>query len=160
MRTHQPDIVCLQETLCQPNCPSFSSNYEFYCLHPTRITGWGGVAIAVSKDVPHSKIPIVTSLQALAVKVQLPTERTYVSLYIPPSHDNNTLKDELLELIQQLPKPFIIMGDLNAHSEIWGGRSTDLRGKILIGVIGEFDLTICDDDSMTFFALQTAINPP
>lgn len=90
-------------------------------------------------------------MQALAVQVKLPTERTYVSLYIPPSHDNNILKDELNELILQIPKPFVIMGDLNAHSDIWGGRSTDLRGKVLIDIIGNLGLTIWNDDSMTFF---------
>lgn len=120
-------------------------------MHPTSITGWGGVAIAVSRNVPHSRIPVTTTLQAVAVQVNLPTKRTYVSLYIPPSHDNNILKDELNELILQLPKPFLIMGDLNAHSEIWGGHSTDLRGKILIEIIGNHGLTIWNDDSMTFF---------
>lgn len=150
-RSHTPDVICLQETLCRPNCTSFSTNYNFYCLHPTRTTGWGGVAIAVMKEIPHVKIHARTSLQAIAIRVNLPTEFTYVSLYIPPSHDNNTLKEELRELISQLPKPFVIMGDLNAHSEIWGGKSTDTRGKIVVGIIGEYNLTICNDDSNTFF---------
>ena len=34
-------------------------------------------------------------------------------------------------LIQQLPKPFIIMGDSNSHSNIWGCRDTDQKGRII-----------------------------
>lgn len=85
---YQPYVVCLQETICPPNCPSFSSDYAFICAPPTRLTGWGGVAIAVLKDFPFARVPLRTSLQAIAVTLEIPTKRTYVSLYIPPSHEN------------------------------------------------------------------------
>ena len=41
----------------------------------------------------------------------------------------------LEHLIQQLPKPFIIMGDFNSHSNVWGCRDTDQKGIIIEDVI-------------------------
>ncbi|KAF0721171.1 putative RNA-directed DNA polymerase [Aphis craccivora] len=32
-------------------------------------------------------------------------------------------------IIKKLPKPFILLGDFNSHSEYWGSDTTDARGK-------------------------------
>lgn len=55
------------------------------------------------------------------------------SIYIPPNH---CLKeDELANLIFQLPHPYILVGDFNAHNNLWGSNSTYGKGKIVENVI-------------------------
>lgn len=133
---------------------SFSSDYTIICEPPTQQSGWGGVAIAVLKDLPFVKVTLHTKLQAVAVTLEVPTRKTYVSLYIPPSFSNDGLKEELFKLVQQMPKPFMIMGDFNAHSEIWGCSNTDLRGRIVVSMLGEYDLDLLNDGSPTFLSLS------
>ena len=65
-----------------------------------------------------------TNLQAVAIHVCL--------LDLPP---NARVNNDLEHLIQQLPKPFINMGDFNSHSNVWGCRDTDKNGRIREDVI-------------------------
>lgn len=70
-----------------------------------------------------------SNLQAIAVKVYFPVEMYICNIYLPPSL--NYSKQDLLNLINQLPKPYIICGDFNAHSAIWGCTKTNPKGKII-----------------------------
>lgn len=112
------------------------------------------MAIAVLKDLPFVKVSLQTKLQAIAVTLEVPTKKTYVSLYIPPSFSNDGLKEELFNLVQQIPKPFMIMGDFNAHSEIWGCSDTDLRGRIVVSMLGEYELKFLNDGLSSFLSLS------
>ena len=47
--------------------------------------------------------------------------------YNPPSTAH--LRD-FARLHDQLPKPFVMLGDLNAHNYWWGGSKTDDRGRM------------------------------
>ena len=59
-------------------------------------------------------------MQAVAISATLNKTITVCSLYIPPSEE---LKEsELNNLIEQLPRPFIIMRDVRNHNEIEGSR--------------------------------------
>jgi hypothetical protein len=93
-----------------------------------------GVAIWIRNDTEAK-----TKLNAIAVKVKLRKTITICSLYIPPNEavSNNKLR----RLIRQLPKPFIITGDLNAHSRRWGGRKENRIGKIITKIIDEENLS-------------------
>ncbi|GFW98614.1 hypothetical protein TNCV_2757931 [Trichonephila clavipes] len=63
-----------------------------------------------SLDVPSSALPLHTSLQAVAVKIHSTSLITVCCLYLPP----NTVihQHDLNNLVDQLPAPFIILGDL------------------------------------------------
>ena len=53
-------------------------------------------------------------------------------------------------LIQQLPKPFIIMGDFNSHSYMWGCRDTDQKGRIIEDVINRNNLLLYNNKTYTY----------
>lgn len=57
----------------------------------------------------------------------------------------NFLLHDLNQIMQQLPKPFIILGDFNSRNTMWGSNHTDLRVKIM--------KTFLDDDQ--FILLNT-----
>ena len=107
----------------------------------------GGSSIVVNNSVPQSLIPFNTNLQAIAVKVTLHKTIHVCSLYLPPGDRFNIA--DLKHLLEQLPKPFIIMGDFNSHSNVWGCRDTDQKGRI-IDVINRNNLLLYNNESYTY----------
>ena len=47
------------------------------------------------------------------------------SVYIPPSFP--LYSQHLDNLLQQLPSPYILLGDFNGHNILWGGQNNDSR---------------------------------
>ena len=89
----------------------------------------GGSTIFVKDNVLHSPVDLNTDLQAVAVRMSLDKTITLCSVYIPP---NSTLSlQQLKKLTDQLPSPFIIMGDFNGHNPLWGSKTTNDKGKKL-----------------------------
>ncbi|GFW23121.1 putative RNA-directed DNA polymerase from transposon X-element [Trichonephila clavipes] len=62
---------------------------------------------------------------------------------------------ELQELIDQLPSPFILLGDFNAHHLLWGCQDVNSRGKIVEKLLTELDLALLNDGSNTYFHSPT-----
>ena len=54
---------------------------------------------------------------------------TVCNIYIPPLVDVSL--SDLGQLIQQLSAPFVLIGDFNAHSPLWGDVRQDSRGQIV-----------------------------
>ena len=57
--------------------------------------------------------------------------------------------------LNQLPAPFILVGDFIAHSQLWGNTNLDARGKIVEKIIDQLDLAIFNDKSHTYFHFPT-----
>ena len=47
----------------------------------------------------------------------------------PPNEEIN--ENKLQEIIKQFPVPFIILGDFNCYSTLWGYKNTNQEGKNL-----------------------------
>lgn len=58
-------------------------------------------------------------------------------------------------IIQQLPTPYIIGGDLNAHNCLWGSSRVDTRGKIIEEIILENNLILLNTGANTFISSST-----
>ena len=58
-----------------------------------------------------------TELQAV-LKVSLHKNITVCNVFIPPHF--NVAQSDLDNLVNQLPAPFLFIGDFNAHSDLWG----------------------------------------
>ena len=109
----------------------------------------GGVALLVSNDFPHNHIPLNTNIQAIAVQIHIRQLTTICSIYLPP---NDTLRQhDLNSLIMQLPAPFLILGDFNAHSPLWGNPDTNSRGQIIEDFITSNNLCILNNGENTYF---------
>ncbi|GFW49676.1 CCHC-type domain-containing protein [Trichonephila clavipes] len=78
----------------------------------------GGVCIFTFLDVPSSALPLHTSLQAVAMRIHSTRLITVCCLYLR----RNTVihQPDLNDLVDQLPVPFVILGDFNGHSTLWG----------------------------------------
>ena len=82
------------------------------CLRPS-----GGASIFVKSSFPQRKNDLQTELHATAISVTLDREITICSVYIPPSFSLNY--QHLDNLLQQLPSPYILLGDFMVTISSW-----------------------------------------
>ena len=110
--------------------------FNYICHDGQRASGW--TSIMVKSSVPHSQFDLNTNLQAVAVNVTLSKKVTICTIYLPPS--DLLSKNSLVNLIDQLPQPFMLVSDFNGHSKVWGCSDTTGRGEIIEDLIAENDL--------------------
>ena len=108
----------------------------------------GGVSVLVKKSIPHRHISLNTNLEAVAVVLSLHKTITICSIYTPPRYQLGNR--ELNDLLDQLPSPFILLGDMNAHNITWGNSDTNSKGDKLEKLISDYDLCPWNDGSPTY----------
>ena len=116
-----------------------------------------GAAILILQNLFHKKINLTTNLQAVAAKIMIGKLYTICSIYIPHLPIDN-LKRDLCNLIDQLPQPFMLVGDMNARSPMWGDlgiNSPNPRGSIFEELLIERPISIINNGSPTHFHIQT-----
>ena len=150
-----PRIICLQETMLgqrTPLCPN-----GFLSLHfemPLNGGHHGGSALFYRHDVPFSPINLQTPLQAVAGRVYLEKEFTVCSLYLPPN--DNISRQALEHLLAQLPRPVILLGDMNARHSLWGDSTHNARGTMFAKLLEESDMVFLNSGEPTHFHTQSA----
>lgn len=81
-----------------------------------------------------SPVTLFATLQPVAVTVHLATiQVTLCSLYLQPRELLD--EEELSELIGQLPRTFLLLGDVSAHHTLWGSVATYARGRMVERVL-------------------------
>ncbi|GBN09355.1 hypothetical protein AVEN_156314-1 [Araneus ventricosus] len=140
-----PVCIGLQETFLWSNNPLKLRGYNSVRKDaPIGSNHSGGVCILTSNLYPSTPLTLHTSLQAVAVQVHTRSLVT-VCVYLPP-HDVVSQQD-LDTLVDQLPAPFILLGDFKGHSTLWVSVVTNSRGR----QIERLELAIC---SPTLLQLQ------
>ena len=152
---HSPACVCLQETLTGPNLRPPSS-YVAYTSIPARLDNHErGSAILVRNTVFHKHIPLRTPLQATAVRIYLDKVYTICSLYLPHT---DVSKADVAALLDQLPRPFLLLGDMNARSPLWDPEYTSAsnrRGVLFEELLTDLDISLLNNGSFTHYHVQT-----
>ena len=132
---YNPAAICLQETRLRHDTSQTFKYYSTY--YSSTDTGDGGVGILVKNTCIHSNLPLRTNLQAVAVCVTLNNKSyTICSIYIPPSQI--VTAEELHNLVNQFHGPYIINGDFNAHSPLWG--TTSQNNSVAWGTVSQNNL--------------------
>ncbi|GFW63675.1 CCHC-type domain-containing protein [Trichonephila clavipes] len=109
----------------------------------------GGVYIFTSLEVPSSSLPLHTSLQAVAVRIHSTSLITVCCLYLPPNAFIH--QQDLNNLVDQLPAPFVILGDFNGHSTLWGSVKTNPRDRQIEQVLSDHCLCLLNHEEPTYF---------
>ncbi len=92
-------------------------------------------------------------IEACASIIHLPQrDITICTLYMPPTLPRNVIQAELPVLIQNLPKPFILTADTNAHHTTWGSPLSDSKGEAINQILQESELTILNTSEPTYLA--------
>ena len=108
----------------------------------------GGVGIFVKNFASSYQVQLNTPLQAIAVSVKIHSRITICSIYLPPNE--HIQLTQLQNLVDQLPKPFLLLGDFNAHHPMWHDtRTTDDRGRTIVSLIAQNDIALLDQNKMT-----------
>ena len=126
---YNPRIVAVQECQLQKNKIINLTGFSGLTKSSPGDKATGGVTLYVNKSVLFSEIKLDTDLQAVAVRVSAKKTLTVCKVYLPPSLNINF--SDLEHLIQQLPAPFVLVGDFNAHSPLWGDVRQDSRGQMV-----------------------------
>jgi len=154
LRTYTPQCVCLQETLLGDRVPRPPQRYYLRCCSPSADPTPGtGLAILVHRSQSCIDVPLRTPLQALACRVGTGRMVTICNIYISP---NEVIRNHDLEqLIQQLPPPYLLLGDFNAKHPLWGGLTDNLSGRSVDQFITNNDVVLMNSGANTHYHVQT-----
>lgn len=153
IREKDPVCICLQETKLKYNADFKINGFKEFLKSKQLQEGenaHGGVGIWIQNSKPAHQVPLQTNLQAVAVSVMLHKTITICSLYLPPNEP--ITRQEIENLLHQLPKPFLVLGDYNAHSRLWYDDKDCARGKIIRKIIEDRDIFLLDKEKYTHFS--------
>ncbi len=150
MQKENPVAIALQE-LAIPESYIFQNRHYslFPSLPPPSSTrSHGGAGILIRKNIPHSPLPLNTSLQAVACRISTPQPITVCSIYLPPT--SSWTETDLLNLVSQLPPPVLLLGDFNAHNSLWGCSSTDGKGQEIADFLLSSSMCLLNNKQSTY----------
>lgn len=157
-----PVVICLQETLLSQNATITLKGYvTYHNPGPNTSRPSGGTITLVKNNLPHNFIKINSSIQNTTIRVSNITRKTVTicNLYIPPN--SNPTFTEYVNLIDQLPTPYLLLGDFNSHNPLWSKTNPNRQGKILEKTINTHNLCILNSEADTYLhpAHGTYSNP-
>lgn len=143
-----PIALCIQETNFNNNKSINLNNYSSYIKNRNHaLRASGGVAIFTNNSFPSKEIPIISHLEVIAVNIIAKYNLTICNIYLPNSQDFNVL--DIQNIIDQLPTPFIILGDFNSHNTLWGCNDTDHRGTKIETILNTNNINILNNGQAT-----------
>lgn len=145
-------ILCIQETHLKPHYNFTLKDHILYRMdHDEGAHASRGLLTAIHKSIHSEELQLNTTLEAQAIKVFGHLNFTICNIYLPPAEPLSEIA--IVNLLQQLPVPFIIVGDINAQHYAWGGDFNNSRGNLIHRIIDGNDLLILNDGSKTHFSL-------
>ncbi|CAF3490192.1 unnamed protein product [Rotaria socialis] len=152
--SHDFFCLCLQET--RTNIETFTKikNFQHYFSNQGP-TFHGGAAIFIKNNILHNYIKLNTNLHAVAININIQLDRKYTicSIYLPPTVPFP--EHEMIQLLSQLPKPFIILGNLNARHMAWGSTTISPRGNVLVNLLESQDISFLNNGDPTYHHFAT-----
>jgi hypothetical protein len=148
----EPVIICLKETNEKPGY-GMVFGYKVYSKAADTERAKHGVTLLVREGIKREKIELKTKLNAVAVKTELKRTVNICSIYLPPNE--RITSGQLTRLLAELPKPYIITGDINAHNRRWGSRSTNNRGDKIAKTAGKQGLNILNNGDPTHISFAS-----
>ena len=141
---HKPKVVALQETL--QNSFNFSG-YHIY--HKKETANARGIPLMIDNTLVSIEVDLQTNLEAVAARVTVCKKTyTFCNIYLSPSKTYR--KASIENILDQLPRPVVLMGDFNAHHPLWGSTYSSPRGDVLVDIFNMRNLCVLNDGSTTF----------
>lgn len=142
--------MCIQETNLKETVQPNLRGYTAYFKNRSQMQrASGGVAILIRNDFQTESVPLKSDLEAVAVTIWWPKKVTICNIYIPPNMDLK--QDDIRELIRQLPAPYVLLGDFNAHNPLWGSQNYNSKGKIIEDILDSTNLILLNSGNPTHF---------
>ena len=131
--------------------PEHTPTFKHYsAYYKSNIQGHGGVCILVKNNFIHSQVHFQADLEAVAVCITI-NNKTYsvASVYVPPSGTLNELAFD--RMIKSFSSRYLVLGDFNGHSHLWGANQDNERGKVVEKLIDSHNLILLNDCVHTRF---------
>ena len=132
-----PDIIMLQETHL---IPKYSPRLQGYTvIRKDRTIRGGGVATFIADHLSYYEVSlnVADPIEAQFVKVG---GITIANVYIPP--DQQTLPKDALSFFSELRKKALIVGDFNAHHQLWSSEKNNIRGQAVAEAIDNNEIVV------------------
>ena len=99
------------------------------------------------ESCPYEEIEVNSHYQFVAARVHIGRQNpvTFANLYIAGRAPLDL--NELCRITNDLPKPTVILGDINAHGTDWGNRQTDSRGRVIEQYIDREQLNMLNSEA-------------
>ena len=159
-------IAAVQETLLRPNTTlQLPSGFSIVCAdRPADRDKGGGLAFIIHQSVNFKthQLPLTTDphheQQAIVVNTGS-TSITIINLYCPPASSCSPGYQLSLDLLLQL-EDTVILGDINAHHELWFSElPEDTRRDLIASEIEGSTFTVLSEDSATRVTASTSSSP-
>lgn len=154
LEEHRPIAFGLQETHLKDTHSNVLRHFQVFrkdrvdSLHIS-----GGSAVVVQRSAACVEVPLNTNLEAVATRILIDRLITVCSVYIPPNYPLQYV--ELESLVDQLPPPFLLLGDFNAHNPLWGSGRRDARGALVERLLLSGGLCLLNTTEATHFSSAT-----
>ena len=143
LKEHKPDFVTLNETKVLPKHKVSIPGYE--SVRKDRSAAGGGVAILIKKEIAYS-IVYTDDINAETVAITFKQRDKEIALATGKIVEIETLK-HLTDKYEHC----IITGDFNSKHAYFGNDKSDSAGDALFNITEELDLTILNNESVTFY---------
>ena len=151
--TNSIGICILSETWLRPSQKLAIPNYNIIRKDRSDRPG-GGVMIALHNSISYEQIkspPSCSEEEIIILKLHRITrdneDVSLVAWYNPP---NRNVRLEALQEFSDPNQRFLIMGDLNAHHEIWHSGKSDASGIAIEKFLEDNEFLLLNDDSPTY----------
>lgn len=152
--THQPHIILLSETWFRKNHVIKFHNYRL--IRSDRADGYGGSAILIANHLNFQRLDVQDlnndNMQLCAVRININSQvLDFASVYIKPGQIIGNLIWNTLK--RKLSDNFMIGGDFNAHSGVWGCAFSDRAGHSVLDAVDTHNMYILNDCLPTIVTL-------
>ncbi|XP_055628714.1 uncharacterized protein LOC129770104 [Toxorhynchites rutilus septentrionalis] len=130
--------------------------HDFNIIRLDRNDSFGGVLLGIKKCHSFYRVtlPSMTGIEVVACQTQINGKDLCIaSIYIPPR--TMVGRHQFFDIIEALPEPRLILGDLNSHGTAWGSLYDDNRATLIYDLCDNFKLTVLNTGEATRIA-----NPP
>lgn len=143
------DICLLNETHLKQNHNFKITGYNFIYQHG--LNGRGGVGILIRNNFKYTTVnlPFYEDLQSASIVLKTDIGNLSILCTYSPPRPGRFKSRQLKQIINSLPKPIILSGDLNAHHVAFGCLQTKPRGTDVYDLVDECDLCILNSGAPT-----------
>jgi len=152
LKEHFIKVAALQETKLDPLTPS-PSFHGYTLIRRDRNQFGGGVAFLIHHSIQYNNLPnplpLDPHVESLSINIPTPDGNTTISnIYIPPSSScQPNYHPQFHDLLQG--DHHIILGDFNAHHNLWHSPTNDTRGQHLHDAITSSTFGILNENFPT-----------
>ena len=168
------DVAVIQETRLHPSIKtpeikdyaSARQDRQTQTSTKSKLVG-GGLIIYVKNDIPFKNIAsyLLPNIETQTIKIYLSKTKdlTITNIYIPQRNASTNLQTEdanittLFGRLTNIPDSLIV-GDVNAHSQLWHSPTPDHRGDVIASILQGSTHVILNQDTHTHVHSRTIRN--